>query len=133
MKPSNKPAKDIYDFVNSWEVSHDEKCHVTSLTAKKRSCHTKKYIHRCRQIFKDKTSPFARFFKTLNPSPFLKACEYDYSDCENRSPKDLKHCNSSAAYVEALRMGGEFVHFLPECSKYSVENLILEKIYKLTN
>ena len=124
IKPNNKPAENLYDFVNSWEITKNKRCRVSKRTAKKGLCHNKRTL-RCRQIFKESTSPFARFFKTINPKPFREACKYDYRVCDDNSPKDLKHCNASAAYVEALRMRGEYVNYLPECGKCQINNLFL--------
>ena len=114
----NKPTRSKIDFVNSWEVTKDPKCHISENEVVTRQCQPSSYSKRCREIFKDMASPLAPFFNITDPKPFLKACEYDYTHCETKTPKDMRHCNTTAAYIDLLRMEGEWVEYLPECGKW---------------
>ena len=117
MTINNTPAKGLTDFVNSWEISHDPECKVLEEEPEKPKCKKTSYIQRCRALFKDKNSPLSHFFSVVNPGPFVKACEQDYKECDSNTPKDMKHCNSTAAYIELVRMKGMWAEYLPECGK----------------
>lgn len=117
MTVKNKPTKKLTEFVNSWEITRDPECKIHSIVPEKPKCKETSYIQRCRALFKDKKSPLHRYFSVVNPEPFVKACEIDYKDCETSTPKDMKHCNTTAAYIELVRMRGEWADFLPECGK----------------
>lgn len=106
------------DFVNSWEITRDPECKVlTTDEGLRPKCKPSKHMQRCRALFKDKNSPLARHFTTVNPRPFMKACELDYQECDTNTPKDMKHCNTTSAYVELVRMRGGWAEYLPECGK----------------
>lgn len=117
MTAKNKPTKKLTEFVNSWEITRDPECKIHSIVPEKPKCKETSYIQRCRALFKDKKSPLHRYFSVVNPEPFVKACEIDYKDCETSTPKDMKHCNTTAAYIELVRMRGEWADYLPECGK----------------
>ncbi|KAK3755617.1 hypothetical protein QZH41_017617, partial [Actinostola sp. cb2023] len=123
MRPSGKVAKNVLDFVNSWEVTKDPRCQIKKAIKPKHKCTVSKYVHRCRDLFKDLKSPFAPFFNIIKPKPFMQACEEDYRICDSYTPKDMKHCNVSATYVELLKMKGQWVDYLPECGRCSNHEL----------
>ena len=118
MSSNNKITKNLTDFVNSWEVTRDPNCKVLP-TDKVNSpkCKPSINIKRCRALFKDENSPLSRYFSIVNPKPFLRACERDYQECGTDTPKHMMHCNTSAAYIELVRMRGEWADYLPECGK----------------
>lgn len=117
MTSSNAQTKKLTEFVDSWEVTKDLECRVSVEKPEKPKCKQTSYNRRCRDLFKDKKSPLSRFFSVVNPEPFIKACEQDYRECDSSTPKDMKHCNSTAAYVELVRMKGLWAEYLPECGK----------------
>ena len=117
MTSSNTPAKKLTEFVNSWEITRDPQCKVFAEAAKTPKCKQTGYIRRCRALFKDKNSPLSDFYSVVDPEPFVKACELDYKECDSSTPKDMKHCNTTAAYIELVRMRGVWAEYLPECGK----------------
>jgi len=116
MLPTGKITENEIDFVNSWEATKDPKCQITK-PIKPKKCNPSKYIHRCSDLFKSLKSPLAPFFSTIDPKPFKQACEQDYETCKSNTPKDMKHCNVTATYIELLRMKGKWVDHLPECGR----------------
>ncbi|KAL9951489.1 hypothetical protein ACROYT_G044158 [Oculina patagonica] len=117
IKSDYKPTKRLTEFVNSWEVTRDPECKVFPAENKKPKCKATSYIQRCRALFKDKNSPLSRFYSVVNPEPFVKACELDYKECDTSTPKDMKHCNTTAAYIELVRLQGVWAEYLPECGR----------------
>ena len=118
IKSDNKPTTRLTEFVNSWEATRDPECKVFSDEQEKPKCKETKYIQLCRAMFKDKNSPLSRFYSVVNPEPFIKACELDYRECDTSTPKDMKHCNTTAAYIELVRLRGVWAEYLPECGKW---------------
>ena len=118
MTSFNTPTKKLTDFVNSWEITRDPECKILSIEKEKPKCKASSYIQRCRTLFKDKESPLHRYFSIVNPEPFVKACELDYQECDTDTPKDMKHCNTTAAYIELVRLRGEWADYLPECGMW---------------
>ena len=117
----NQPTTSLTKFVNSWEVTRDPECKVFKLEEnEKPKCKETSYIQRCRALFKDKKSPLSRFYSVVDPEPFVKACELDYKDCDTSTPKDMKHCNTTAAYIELVRLQGVWAEYLPECGKWRI-------------
>ena len=115
MASNNKQTKDLLEFVNSWEITRDPECKIMTLYNEKPKCKESSYVQRCRTLFKDKESPLHRFASIVNPEPFVKACELDYKECDMSTPKDMRHCNTTAAYIELVRLRGEWAEYLPEC------------------
>ena len=117
MTSKNSIASSLLEFVNSWEVTRDPECQLTYIETERAKCAETSYIQRCRALFKDKESPLGHLKSVVDPEPFIKACEIDYKDCESQTPKDMKHCNTTAAYVELVRLQGEWADYLPECGE----------------
>jgi len=117
MTSYNTPTSKLTEFVNSWEVTRDPQCKVSTLENEKPKCKESTYIQRCRALFKDKNSPLSHFSSVVDPEPFVKACELDYKECDTSTPKDMKHCNTTAAYIELVRLQGVWAEYLPECGK----------------
>ena len=114
----NKLTKNFTTFVNSWEATRDPECMVHPMDiGNTPKCKPSSNIKRCRALFKDENSPLSRYFSIVDPKPFLKACELDYHECDTDVPKDMRHCNTTAAYIELVRMRGEWAEYLPECGK----------------
>ena len=118
MSRYNKLTKNLTDFVNSWEITRDPECKIlTTDEGLRPKCKPSKHMQRCSALFNETNSPLARYFTTVDPRPFIKACELDYQECDTNTPKDMKHCNTTSAYVELVRMRGEWAEYLPECGK----------------
>ncbi|XP_068726618.1 uncharacterized protein [Montipora capricornis] len=114
----NNLTKNFTTFVNSWEATRDPECivHPTDI-GNTPKCKPSSNIKRCRALFKEENSPLSRYFSIVDPKPFLKACELDYHECDTDVPKDMRHCNTTAAYIELVRMRGEWADYLPECGR----------------
>lgn len=115
MTSFNKLTKELTDFVNSWEVTRDPECKILPTDKEIPKCKESNYVQRCRALFKDTKSPLHRYASIVDPEPFVKACELDYKECDTSTPKDMRHCNTTAAYIELVRLRGEYADYLPEC------------------
>ncbi|XP_046849382.1 uncharacterized protein LOC124442906 [Xenia sp. Carnegie-2017] len=113
LKPDKTIAKSVAEFANAWEVSGDRECKVSS-SERKPTCKTEP-SPRCKDLFLSSTSPLAKYFKSLDPAPFYKACQYDTSDCQS-VPSNLSFCNVTAAYTTLLRKKGIWASQLQECA-----------------
>lgn len=115
--PDNTITDSVREFVNSWLVTKSGSCMIKEETNEAPMC-SKAPSERCFELFKSEKSPFASYFQTVDPLPFLKACLADTADCETKQDDAITHCNATAAYRRVLKENGHFTYNVLDCRKY---------------
>lgn len=111
--PEGKITNDIYKFMNSYELSGKAKCQLKS---KKTTQKCKELPSRkCFQLFKEASSPYAKFFETIDP--FFTACVHDTTPCQKKVHHN-DYCKSVSAFVSMVRAKGQWIDFPAECSSF---------------
>jgi hypothetical protein len=91
--PNGKITKDIYQLANAYEMTGRKACKATPEKFRTPACN-KKPSPMCTKLFKNDESVFAEAFKTIDPTPFFRACEADTADCKSSQT----HCPTVAAF-----------------------------------
>lgn len=110
---NNKITTSVEQFANSWLVTKSSECIVKESNNEAPACN-KAPSERCIELFKSKSSPLAKYFSQVDPIPFLKTCQIDTADCKDT----ISYCDSVAAYLALLKMGGVAARNIKDCRKY---------------
>jgi len=114
--PEGKITNDIYNFMNSYELSGKGKCQLKAADVKTKEC--KQFPSRkCAQLFNEASSPYTKYFETVNPEPFWKACIHDTTPCQKKV-KTNDYCKSVSAFVNVARAMGQWIDYPTECSSF---------------
>lgn len=114
--PNNKLTNSVTEFANSWLVSKDPECSTENLENEAPTCN-KAPSDRCFELFRQKNSPFAKLFSSVDALPFLKACQIDTADCESKEARETSHCNATAAYRHMLYLKGVRSPKIADCGE----------------
>ena len=109
---NQKMTNSLDQLANSWLVTRSSDCYVKEANNEAPLCN-KTPSEKCIELFKSKSSPFARYFSAVDPLSFLKTCQIDTADCED----SISFCDSVAAYRTALKMRGIYPKNTKECGK----------------
>ena len=115
--PDNTITGSVTEFVNSWLVTSSGRCMSKEENNEAPMC-SRAPSERCFEIFKSKNSPFAGYFKNVDPLPFLKACFVDTADCDSKQDRAIAHCNVTSAYRRVLKSYGYRTKNVKDCCKY---------------
>lgn len=112
--PNNMITSNINEFLNAYELSGKAVCKLNPKADNAKQCDGKT-SKMCATYFDAEAttpSPFARFFKEVDPKPFMEACVRD-TKCKKMNKK--AHCGVVAAYNALLRTKGFWIPQANEC------------------
>lgn len=117
--PDNTITSSVSEFVNSWLVTRSGRCVIKEENNEAPTCSISP-SERCFELLKSPKSPFAAFFKSVDPLPFLKACLVDTADCEPKQDRIIAHCNATSAYRRVLKVNGYGSQNVEDCCKFLI-------------
>merc|ERR1712142_268825 len=112
--PNNMITNNVNEFMNAHELSGKAVCRLNLKADNQQQCDGKT-SKMCAAYFDAESStpsPFAPFFKEVDPKPFMEACVRD-TRCKKTNKK--AHCNVVAAYNALLRTKGFWIPQANEC------------------
>merc|ERR1719462_1025417 len=112
--PNNMITNNVNEFMNAYELSGKSQCQLNHKTDNVKTCDGKT-SKMCAAYFDAEAStpsPFANFFKEVDPTPFMEACAR-VTKCKRVNKK--AHCGVVAAYNAFLRTKGFWTPQANEC------------------